>query len=144
MANWRRKVLALFPDLRHDVQRRDFTIYMVFFDLLRRLREAHQEGDTETLRRIYGFAEWCFEQKAKDLWNAAGVALYEHLFDSHHSLWGEFVRWLPPRVVKGCWGLWEWRLSAEELAEVRHLIGNCRNPLYPEARRTIRSTSPDP
>jgi hypothetical protein len=36
-----------------------FSIYMVFFDLLPRVRKAHQEGDTETLRRIYGFAEWC-------------------------------------------------------------------------------------
>ena len=136
MASWRRKVLALFPDLRVDVQRPDFSIYMVFFDLLPRVRDAHQDGDTETLRRIYGFAEWCFEQKAKDLWNAAGVAFYEHLFDSHRSLWPEFIRWLSPRVVEGCWGLWEWRLSEEELAEVRQLIADCRKPLYHEARIT--------
>lgn len=135
MATWRRKVLALFPDLRLDVQRPDFSIYMVFFDLLPRVREAHQDGDIETLRRVYGFAEWCFEQKkAKDLWNAAGVAFYEHLFDSHRSLWPEFVRWLSPRVIEGCWGLWEWRLSEKELAEVRQLIDDCRKPLFREAR----------
>ena len=52
MASWRRKVLTFFPDLRRDVQRPDFSIYMVFFDLLPRVREAHQDGDTETLRRI--------------------------------------------------------------------------------------------
>ena len=136
MASWRRKVLALFPDLQRDVERPDFTIYMVFFELLPRVRGAHQDGDTETLRRIYGFAEWCFEQKAKDLWNAAGVAFYEHLFDSHRSLWREFVRWLSPRVVEGCWGLWERRLSEEELAGLRQLIADCRKPLYPEARLT--------
>jgi hypothetical protein len=113
---------------------------MVFFDLLPLVREAHQEGDTEALRRIYGFAEWCFEQKAKDLWNAAGVAFYEHLFDCHRSLWREYVRWLPPRVVEGCWGLWEWRLEAQELAEVRRLIAECRKPQYHEARRTVRFT----
>lgn len=144
MASWRRKVLTFFPDLRRDVQRPDFSIYMVFFDLLPRVREAHQDGDTETLRRIYGFAEWCFEQKAKDIWNAAGVAFYEHLFDSHRSLWPEIVRWLSPRVVEGCMGLWEWRLSEEELAEVRRLIAECRRPLHQEARRTIRCTWPGP
>ncbi|HBI44943.1 MAG TPA: hypothetical protein DDY78_19120 [Planctomycetales bacterium] len=102
------------------------------------VREAHQKGDTEMLRRIYGYAEWCLEQKAKDLWNAAAVAFYEHLFDSHRSLWDQFVRWLSPRVVADCWGLWEWRLSAEELAEVRRLIAGCRKPLYQEARLTRR------
>jgi hypothetical protein len=129
-------VLALFPDLRRDAQRPDFTIYMVFFDLLPRVREAHLEDDTEMLRRIYVFAEWCFEQRAKDIWNAAGVAFYEHLFDSHPRLWPEFVRWLSPRVVEGCWGLWERRLSAGELAEVQALVTECRRPLYQEARLT--------
>jgi hypothetical protein len=81
-----------------------------------------------------GFAEWCAEQKAKDLWNAAGVAFYEHLFDSHRSLWPEFVRWLSPRVVEDCMGLWEWRLSEKELAEVRRLLAERRKPLYEEAR----------
>jgi hypothetical protein len=136
LANWRRKVVALFPDLRQDVQRPDFSIYMVFFELLPRVREAHQDGEIETVRRIYGFAEWCFEQKAKDMWNAAGVAFYEHLFDSHRSLWSEFVRWLSPRVVQGCWRLWEWRLSEADLTEVRKLVADCHKPLYQEARLT--------
>jgi hypothetical protein len=136
VASWRRKVLALFPELRLDVQRPDFSIYMVFFDLLPRVREAHQDGDTETLRRIYGFAEWCFEQKAKTLWNAAGVAFYEYLFNSPRSLWPEVVQWLSPRVAEGCWGLWELRLSDEELAKVQQLIVGCRKPLYHQARLT--------
>ena len=134
MANWRRKALALFPEIQHDVQRPDSTVYAVFFELLPMVREAHQENNVERLQRIYGFAEWCFEQKAKDLWNAAGVAFYEHLFDSHETLWCEFVRWLSPKVVEECWGLWEWRLSSEELAEVKRLIAECRTPLYRDAR----------
>jgi hypothetical protein len=141
VASWRRKVLTWFPDLRREAERPDFTIYSAFFELLPRVREAHQDGDAETLRRIYGFAEWCSRQKAKDLWNAAGVCFYEHLFDSHRSLWPEFVRWLSPRVVADCMGLWEWQLSAEELAEVRRLIAECRRPLHLEASgRTRRCT----
>lgn len=138
MANWRRKALALFPDMRDDVQRPGFTVYMVFFELLPMVREAHQENDVERLRRIYGFAEWCFEQKAKDLSNASGVAFYEHLFDNHRELWSEFVRWLSPRVVRDCWELWERRLSPEKLAEVKRLIAECRKPLYQEARLTFQ------
>ena len=37
MANWRRKVLVLFPDLRREAQRPEFTIYWAFFDLLPRV-----------------------------------------------------------------------------------------------------------
>ena len=140
MASWRRKALTLFPEMRHDVQRSDSTVYSVFFELLPMVRKAHQDNEVERLKRIYGFAEWCFEQKAKDLWNAAGVAFYEHLFDSHRSLWNEFVKWLSPQVVAGCWGLWEWRLAPEELAEVERLIAQCSKPLYAEARLRRRCT----
>lgn len=140
MSSWRRKVLTLFPDLRPEAERPDLTIYGVFFELLPRVRTAHEEGDTEALRRIYGYAEWCSEQEAKDLWNAAGVAFYEHLFDSHRSLWPEIVRWLSPRVVADCMSLWEWRLSAEDLAEVQRLVAGCREPLHEESRRAVRCT----
>jgi hypothetical protein len=137
--------LALFPDLRYDVQRPDFSIYMLFFDLLPMSREAHKAGDHEMLRRIYGFSEWCFEQKAEDMWNAAGVAFYEHLFDDHPSLWADIVQWLSPQVIEKCWMLWEWRLSAKELAEVKRLIEDRRRYRYPEARRTaLRAGSQSP
>jgi hypothetical protein len=38
------------------------------------------------LEKIYGFADWCASQKEKELWNAAGVAFYEHLADSNRTL----------------------------------------------------------
>jgi hypothetical protein len=81
MSAWRRKAIELFPDLRSEVEDPDATIYSVFFALLPRCREAHDRDDTSELEKIYGFAEWCASQKAKDLWNSAGVAFYEHLFD---------------------------------------------------------------
>jgi hypothetical protein len=144
MANWRRKALALFPDLRRDVQRPDFSIYTLFFELLPKSREAHKAGDDESLRRIYGYAEWCFQQRAKDMWNAAGVAFYEHLFDDHPSLWPEVVQWLSPPVIQGVWGLWEWRISAEDLARVKRLIEARRQCRFLEARLTSRSSGTQP
>src|SRR5438552_15545583 len=81
LAVWRRKALELFPELRSEFQRPESSIYTVFFELLPMVRQAHDGNDVDLLRRIYGFAEWCLEQTAKDLWNAAGVAFYEHLFD---------------------------------------------------------------
>lgn len=141
MSSWRRKVLTWFPDLRSEADEPDFNIYSVFFELLPRVREAHQAADTLSLQRIYAFAEWCLRQQAKELWNAAGVAFYEHLFDSHRPLWPEIVQWLSPKVVADCMGLWECRLKAEELVEVRRLIAECRTPRHHEASRlTMRCT----
>ena len=134
-------MIYLFPERRHEFVVPDYNVYMAFFDLLPMVREAHQTGDAERLRRIYGFAEWCFDQKAKDMWNAAGVGFYEHLFDSHRSQWAEMVQWLSPRVVNGCWGLWEWRLSVEELEEVKSLLAKRRETRYREARLSNRSTN---
>jgi hypothetical protein len=85
-----------------------------------------------------GVAEWCSAQRAKDLWNSAGVGFYEHLFDSHRSLWPEMVRWLSPRVVDDCMGLWELRLSEADMAEVRRLFAERRKPLHQEARQAMR------
>jgi hypothetical protein len=134
MASWRRKVIALFPDLRHEAQRPKFNVYSAFFELLPRTHGAHHAGDAETLRRIYGFAEWCFQQKAKEVWNPAGVCFYEHVFDLKRALWPDVVPWLSPRVVEGCWGLWEWRMTAEELEYLKGLFAKRRRLLYREAR----------
>ena len=105
MASWRRKVLTWFPDLRSEAERPDFTAYSAFLELRPRVAEAHLAGDTGTLRRIYGFAERCARQKDKDLWNAAGMAFYERLFDSHRSLWPEFVHMAIPTGNRGLHGL---------------------------------------
>jgi hypothetical protein len=134
MANWRRRFLDLFPDLRAEAQRPDFTPYPAFFELLPRVRVAHQHDDAATLRRIYGFARWCLESRSRSLWNPAGVAFYEHLFDSHQRLWPEIVPWLAPRVVEDCWGLWQWRLSKEDLDEIQRLFAECRTFRDEEAR----------
>ena len=76
------------------------------------------------------------------MWNGAGVAFYEHLFDDHPSLWPELVQWLSPSVIEGVWGLWECRLSADELANVKRLFEGRRQWRYAEARLTSRDIRP--
>jgi hypothetical protein len=94
---------------------------MLFFDLLPFVRETHDSGDTELARRIYDFAEWCLNQTTGDLSNAAGVAFYEHLFDSKRH-WVDAIRWLSPDVIAVCRPLWEARLSPEEMSDLRKLL----------------------
>jgi hypothetical protein len=81
MSVWRQKAIACLPESRKELEHPDSTIYDVFIDLLPAVVSAHKEENMTRLALIYDFAEWCFSQKEKELWNAAGVGFYEHLGD---------------------------------------------------------------
>ncbi len=118
MSTWRRKALELFPDIRNEIQHGDTTIYTVFFHLLPRCREAHQLHHQDELKKIYGYAQWCFEQKSKDLWNAAGVAFYEHLGDYGETR-DEMHRWVKPETFERVSGLLEFMMGQKKFVELR-------------------------
>jgi hypothetical protein len=118
MSAWRRKAVELFPDLRSRLEASDATIYLVFFELLPRCHAAHQCDDTAELEKIYGFADWCAQQKSRDLWNAAGVAFYEHLADSPQTL-ESIPRWVRRPIFEDIASLLEERVGGERVAELR-------------------------
>src|SRR5688500_6248161 len=111
MSTWRRKALALFPELRNGASMNDpdYSIYMLYFDLLPMSEKALRTGNDELLQRIYGYAEWCVHHPSKDLWNPAAVAFWEHVFDDW-SLSSDVVVWLSPFVFTHVISLYEWRL----------------------------------
>jgi len=118
MDTWQRRALELFPDLQRDIESPEFTIYQLFFELVPRCRQAHSSGDTRELERIYGFADWCATQNSKDLWNAAGVAFYEHLADSDLTL-KDLAHWVRRPVFEDIAGLLEARVGVKRVAELR-------------------------
>jgi hypothetical protein len=131
MAAWRKRAIDLFPEFRQDLSIKDYSLYQLFFDLLPRVEQAHADGNEELLRRAYGFAAWCASQKTTDLWNAAGVAFYEHVFDR----WNQrltVVPWLSPQVIADSWTLWEMRLNPSQLVELRQLFADRRERKYLE------------
>ena len=79
--------------------------------------QAHKVNDTAMLQNIYGFAEWCFRQKEKELWNAAGVVFYEHLGDYEETS-KELSRWVKRDIYKDIRGLLEWRLDKDALLKL--------------------------
>lgn len=85
MSVWRRKAIACMPEYRQELQRKDSSIYEAFSTLLGETIRAHQSNDTAKLKDYYTFAEWCLNQRTKDLWNAAGVSFYEHLADQEET-----------------------------------------------------------
>lgn len=106
MSAWRRKLLALFPEHRYNIEKEYFSVYSFYVDFLPLTFEAHKENNEEFLRKIYGFSEWCFNQKAKDLWNAAGVSFYEHIFSIKKTYWKEIIPWLSNNIINQCKCLW--------------------------------------
>jgi hypothetical protein len=85
MAAWRRKALQAFPSLRNDLNNPQYNTYGLFLDLLIAAHSATRAGRTQELSKILAFAEWCLKQKAKELWNPAGVVFFEDLFDGPDS-----------------------------------------------------------
>src|SRR5215831_14309238 len=99
MSTWRRKAIEYFPELKKEFEDPECNPYTVFMELLGLLRPAHQENNTLLLQKIYAYAEWCTLQKAKDLWNAAGVGFYEHLGD-HPITLENIPQWVKPEIYE--------------------------------------------
>jgi hypothetical protein len=127
VADWRSKAAALLPELSGVVERESWSCHVYFGELWHLALEAHRAGDEETLRRVYGFAHWCFQQPEQFLCNAVVVSFYEHVFDDW-DLRDDVALWLPPEVVAKVRPLWEWRWPTDRLAEVDRLFEQTRPP----------------
>ena len=117
MRFWRKKAIECLPESRKDFEDPHASIYLVFSELLSAAINFHKINNIDRLQKIYDFAEWCFRQKEKDLWNAAGVAFYEHLGDYSETR-QEMRRWVKPNIYSDIRGLLELRLSKEEMKQI--------------------------
>jgi hypothetical protein len=120
---WRKRALETFPELRTEIESPVATLYEVFFTLLMWCREAHDSGNHGVLSRIYGFAEWCARQPAKELWNPAGVAFYEHLADSRVTL-DAIPMWVSRDVFEDIAGLLAARIGEDKVTQLRDQYGS--------------------
>jgi hypothetical protein len=114
--------LELFPDLRSEISEPDNSVYELFSILLPRCGTAYRDGDTVELERIFAFASWCSSQSAKELWNAAGVAFFEHLPDIP-GLVSDLPKFIPKPVFEDIASLLEDRVSARDLSAIRSSYG---------------------
>lgn len=120
MAVWRRRALALFPEWKSEFHEIADSPYSLFWTIRAQTYEAHRSGDRDFLRRAYGFAEYCSNSTAKQLWNSAGVSFYEHIVEER-DLWDSVALWICPDVKKDVEALWELSLASEELDEFQSL-----------------------
>src|ERR1700737_324860 len=117
MSAWRKKAIECLPELRKDFEDPEESIYLVLSAMLSAAIDFHMENNIDRLQKFYDFAEWCFRQKSKDLWNAAGVAFYEHLGD-HIETRQDIRRWVKPDIYAEIRGLLELRLTDKELQQI--------------------------
>ena len=117
MSVWRRKAIECLPELRKDFEDPNESIYLVFSTLHSAAVDFHKANNTARLQKIYDFAEWCFRQKGKDLWNAASVSFYEHLGDRPETLL-EMRRWVKLDIYAEIRGLLELRISSAALKQL--------------------------
>ena len=117
MSVWRQKAIACLPEFKRDIEQRETSIYEVFSYLLSAVVDSHKNNDVERLRLLYGYAEWCYRQKEKDLWNAAGVAFYEHLGDQIETR-ECMAQWVKYDIYKEVRGLLELQVDERILQEI--------------------------
>ena len=114
--------MECLPECKKDFEHPEESIYLVFGAMRSALIEFHRENKIDRLQKIYDFAEWCFRQKDKNLWNAAGVAFYEHLTD-HVETRRELSRWVKPDIYAQIRGLLELRLGEKEMQQIDKSYG---------------------
>lgn len=116
METWRKKAHECLPEYKDSLGKQETTIYFVFFEMLPLTIEAHKKRDTKKLKQYYAFAEWCFRQDEKELWNAAGVAFYEHLGNYPETRKG-MHRFISRELYKDIRGLIAQNLDKGQLKE---------------------------
>jgi 16S rRNA A1518/A1519 N6-dimethyltransferase RsmA/KsgA/DIM1 with predicted DNA glycosylase/AP lyase activity len=120
MSTWRRKAIECLPDMKKEIEKKDFSIYEVFSALLDETVKAHRDKDYTQLRKYYDFAEWCFQQKEKALWNAAGVSFYEHLGNQQETA-QDMPIWVKKSIYIQIKGLLEFHLGDEKAKKIDQL-----------------------
>lgn len=99
MSSWRQKAIECLTESRKDFEDYGTSIYTAFSELLPAAVNFHRTNRSDRLQKIYDFAEWCFQQKTRDLWNAAGVSFYEHL-GNYAETRREMSTWVKPHIYR--------------------------------------------
>jgi len=119
MSTWRRKAIALFPELFAELEDYDNPRHEFFSRLGMAAVDARKVQDQEALRRIHGFAEWSLHQ-GEELWKDAALGFYEDVFAL--VPWGDVVPWLSPYVIEQIKKTWALGLQGERVKEFDALV----------------------
>jgi hypothetical protein len=126
MDEWQEKAFDLFPELRDEIDRyQPYGPTGLWIDLFNKLQRAYDEEpvNDEMIKRIYGFAVWCFEQPSTnsvetDLPSAAAMGLIEDIpLDTRVA--NDLYRWMSVEAFDGFENLFRYHLSESEYGAFR-------------------------
>ena len=107
--HWQAAARREFPEHEEFASNEDeeYGIYHLFFQLRGELTEAIAKSDVERASRIIDFAARCLRgalvSDGEDISGAAGVSLFEHVFeDSPRKRWPVIFSAMPRSVYSGC------------------------------------------
>jgi hypothetical protein len=127
MSTWRRKAIALFPELANELPPGQDARHEFFWQLSLRAADAHNSRDEAVLRRIHGFAEWSLHQ-SEELWRNAAIGFYEDVFAT--VPWSDVVPWLSPFVIEQIKRTWALGIQGERSRELDDLVRARHNAAY--------------
>lgn len=131
MSAWRKKAMDCLPECKQEFENPVTSIYDVFIELLPSTVNAHRHHDIPQLEKNYAFAEWCFRQRAKDLWNATAVSFYEHLGDQEETT-ADMNKWVRRDIYQQIRPLLEHRLNSDQLRRIDNLYQIKGRPDHPD------------
>lgn len=106
---------AMLPEL--VVEQGEGSALAFFSALLAAAKAAHRANDDAFLLRAYAFAHWGMSQPDRDVWNAAGVGFFQHLFDDMPP--DTVAPWIASEAFSDVVPLLEVQLGAERARKVR-------------------------
>ena len=127
MSTWKREALERLPECSDILTRYGLKATEVLVELRLVCEAAHKRGGDDLLRRIYGYARWCWQSPAPHLRRAVEFAFYQHVpvisamrRDIHRRFTqSEFDQLREP---------FSWQLSAEEMAQLEREFSETSHP----------------
>lgn len=130
MSAWRREAIAALPEYRPLIDRSGSPMAL-WIELHLAFEDAVAAGEQGRVRRILGYAAWCFSDRSGPLPNDASTAVvcafYEHLA-TRRDRWPMFRRWFDPAMFHRLRPCFAYHLGEPELAELTRLYGKTTAP----------------
>ena len=123
MSAWRREALSNVPELQKIIEAADTPMSM-WIELQICFDNAVRDDDSDLIRRILRFADWCTSPASGELPNdtstAASVAFYEHL-PVDRAYWKHFRSWISKEKFGQLLPVFSYHLNEEELEDLKRV-----------------------
>ena len=126
MSAWRREALSNVPELQKIIEAAESPMSM-WIELHICFDRAVRDNDSDLVRRILRFADWCTSCESGELPNdastAASVAFYEHL-PMNREYWKHFTSWISRDKFSQLLPVFSYHLSEEELEDLKRVYNS--------------------